>query len=314
MTYDFMLFSPNKPAGDEIIEVNGIKVSGCSPGEISEIIKGSPEIVVCRIKPVSSVVIFGSNPSAKTSYMKLDFEETAKLKAKRDSEEKKNEPTVSKPRDFGPPPEQPPRRDRNVTYTDVYFQQSQDTSESVSRIKQSYAYEYEDDMITAASRNDATSKDDNGMVNASGPEYENVCRGASGRRNSLPTIKSSATEEIGLNYADLDFSSTADDEEHLHAKKNLSRQRSNSLPVKSTKPELDGSDLSHNQDGNLPNSTDPQNETQPEHGSQQNSKMADKPSPSENKCLEVKYPYIELDFSKREEDGEMHTDETQGLL
>lgn len=323
--------------GDEIIEVNGIKVSGFSPSEISEIIKGSPEIVVCTIRPYDSVTFV--DPRRKNlNYTEIDPDKTAKYAAK--NMEKKDETSVIETKDYGPPPERPPRADASNSYTDVYFNQAQKPSEPISRIKHSYAHEYEDDMITAASQrnNSASEKDEKSApINentagvsvtlprllsrrVSGPEYENVFTGASGRRNSLPLIrKMSGGDDSGLNYADLDFSEVIENEEHMYGKEKLSRKRSSSLPVKSTSrrpSELESSRLNHKDEIVLKPCESKGDDTELKSEDIEDCQSNAKKEVAERVYPRVKYPYAELDFSKKDEDidEQTHNTETKGLL
>lgn len=65
--------------GDQILDINGIEVGGRSVSEISEIIKGSPELVVCTVKPFSDYRYCDTHSMGHTEYAEIDLDS---LKAK----------------------------------------------------------------------------------------------------------------------------------------------------------------------------------------------------------------------------------------
>ena len=212
----------------------------------------------------------------------------------------------------------------------------------MSRIKHSYAYEYEDDMITAASQKNASvSEQDEITEKATGNtgsvtlprslsrwengldrEYENVFIGDSGRRNSLPLIRKLSGEEAGLNYAYLDFSEAIENDEphaecnELHAKEKISRKRSNSLPVKSTRSDFENNGFNSEGESHVKH-FDPQNdEKEDKCNSTGDSKKVFQQKTTEPVYPRVKYPYAELDFSKKDEEHveDIHSADTESLL
>jgi len=62
-------------SGDQILDVNGIELAGRSIAEISEIIRSSPEIVVCTVKPVTDFRVVDSRAQAekRADYAELDL-------------------------------------------------------------------------------------------------------------------------------------------------------------------------------------------------------------------------------------------------
>lgn len=59
--------------GDQIVDINGIKISGSSIEKIKEVIKQSPEYVVCTVKPVTHYANSNDSPDLpRTSYTKID--------------------------------------------------------------------------------------------------------------------------------------------------------------------------------------------------------------------------------------------------
>ena len=171
--------------GDEIIEVNGIKISGLSTKEISEIIKASPEVVECMIKPIDAKPVFGPKTG---EYIGIDHKKTAELKQLRDAEEEVFETTFQNPQDFAPSPDAPPR--------------------TGSRIKQSYAFEYEDDRMTAVTRKEERVSKNSELEN------ENVIADTPLVSITREHESASTTEDVGgLTYIYLDFSSTPENED-----------------------------------------------------------------------------------------------------
>ncbi|KAJ7361746.1 hypothetical protein OS493_014386 [Desmophyllum pertusum] len=59
--------------GDQILDINGIELGGRSVSEISEIIKGSPEVVVCTVKPSSDYRYCDTHASEHTEYAEIDL-------------------------------------------------------------------------------------------------------------------------------------------------------------------------------------------------------------------------------------------------
>lgn len=73
--------------GDQILDINGIEIGGFSVSEISEIIKGSPELVVCTVKPSSDYRYCDThNVSGHTEYAEIDLD-SLKTRNEDDSDE-----------------------------------------------------------------------------------------------------------------------------------------------------------------------------------------------------------------------------------
>lgn len=70
--------------GDQILDINGIEVGGRSVSEISEIIKGSPELVVCTVKPSSDYRYCDTHTTEHTEYAEIDLD-SLKTKDEEDS-------------------------------------------------------------------------------------------------------------------------------------------------------------------------------------------------------------------------------------
>ena len=75
------------PSGDQILDINGIEIGGRSVSEISEIIKASPDVVVCTVKPSSDFRYCDTREPVHTDYAEIDL---ALLKAKEEKEDSKN--------------------------------------------------------------------------------------------------------------------------------------------------------------------------------------------------------------------------------
>lgn len=60
--------------GDQILDINGIEVGSRSVSEISEIIKGSPELVVCTVKPFTDYRYIDTHASGHTEYAEIDLD------------------------------------------------------------------------------------------------------------------------------------------------------------------------------------------------------------------------------------------------
>ena len=60
--------------GDQILDINGIEIGGRSVSEISEIIKGSPELVVCTVKPSSDYRYCDTHTTQHTEYAEIDLD------------------------------------------------------------------------------------------------------------------------------------------------------------------------------------------------------------------------------------------------
>lgn len=71
--------------GDQILDINGIEVGGRSVAEISEIIKGSPELVVCTVKPSSDYRYCDTHTTEHTEYAEIDLD-SLKTKDNEDSD------------------------------------------------------------------------------------------------------------------------------------------------------------------------------------------------------------------------------------
>ena len=69
--------------GDQILDINGIELGGRSVAEISEIIKGSPELVVCTVKPSSDYRYCDTHTTEHTEYAEIDLDS---LKTKDDED------------------------------------------------------------------------------------------------------------------------------------------------------------------------------------------------------------------------------------
>ena len=66
--FDFLI------KGDQIVDINGIKITGCPVERIKEVIKESPEYVVCTVKPVTHYSNKEENSPnlTRTAYAELD--------------------------------------------------------------------------------------------------------------------------------------------------------------------------------------------------------------------------------------------------
>lgn len=76
--------------GDQILDINGIEIGGCSVSEVSEIIRGSPELVVCTVKPSSDYRYCDThNVGGHTAYAEIDLD-ALKTKEEDDSDDTSN--------------------------------------------------------------------------------------------------------------------------------------------------------------------------------------------------------------------------------
>ena len=80
LTFFYLFFSL---PGDQILDINGIELGGRSVAEISEIIKGSPELVVCTVKPSSDYRYCDTHTTEHTEYAEIDLDS---LKTKDDED------------------------------------------------------------------------------------------------------------------------------------------------------------------------------------------------------------------------------------
>lgn len=84
--------------GDQILDINGIDIGGRSVSEISEIIKGSPELVVCTVKPSSDYRYCDTHASGHTEYAEIDLD-SLKTRDEDDSDDSSKEGSVDNQRE-----------------------------------------------------------------------------------------------------------------------------------------------------------------------------------------------------------------------
>ena len=68
--------------GDQILDINGVELGGRTVSEISEIIKASPETVLCTVKPVTDFRYIDTHEKTHTEYAELDL---SAMRARKDS-------------------------------------------------------------------------------------------------------------------------------------------------------------------------------------------------------------------------------------
>ena len=79
--------------GDQIVDINGIRISGSPIEKIKEVIKESPEYVVCTVKPVTHYASNDSPTLPSTAYTEIDpeFLKSTPLDSEGKTSSKKND-------------------------------------------------------------------------------------------------------------------------------------------------------------------------------------------------------------------------------
>lgn len=69
----FQYFSTINQLGDQIIDINGVRVSDCPIEKIKETIRNSPEYIVCTVKPVTHYTSHEDSPQPiRSAYTEVD--------------------------------------------------------------------------------------------------------------------------------------------------------------------------------------------------------------------------------------------------